>query len=280
MPLGQKGIGPGQGRTHVFHAQARAVQGIGRDVHAHGRQGAAAHGHFAHPGDLADLLGQHRGRGIVELGAAQDVRGDGQDEDGRARRVHLAVGGVGRHGGQGGTGGVDGRLHVTGRAVDVPVQVELEDDARGAQAAAGGHLGHPGDAAQGPFQRRGHSGGHGLGAGPGHIGLHPDHGEVHFGQGRHGQQKKSHHARQGHGDGQQRGGHGPADEGRGKVQGDEFRPEALAPFSGQSQILPFMGVAALPAGCGGPGRLLRPAHDRPPRHGGPASRPDARTRYR
>ena len=261
MPLGQKGIGPGQGRTHVFHAQARAVQGIGRDVHAHGRQGAAAHGHFAHPGDLADLLGQHRGRGIVE-------------------RVHLAVGGVGRHGRQGGTGGVDGRLHVTGRAVDVPVQVELEDDARGAQAAAGGHLGHPGDAAQGPFQRRGHGGGHGLGAGPGHIGLHPDHGEVHFGQGCHGQQEKSHHARQGHGDGQQRGGHGPTDEGRGKVQGDEFRPEALAPFSGQSQILPFMSVTALPAGCGGPGRLLRPAHDRPPRHGGPASRPDARTRYR
>ena len=253
MPLRQKGIGPGQGRTHVFHAQARAVQGIGRDVHAHGRQGAAAHGHFAHPGDLADLLGQHRGRGIVELGAAQDVRGDGQDEDGRARRVHLAVGGVGRHGGQGGTGGVDGRLHVTGRAVDVPVQVELEDDARGPQAAAGGHLGHPGDAAQGPFQRRGHGGGHGLGAGSGHVGLHPDHGEVHF---------------------------GPADEGRGKVQGDEFRPEALAPFPGQSQILPFMGVTALPAGCGGPGRLLRPAHDRPPRHGGPASRPDARTRYR
>ena len=97
-----------------------------------------------------------------------DVRGQGKDHDRRVGRVDLPVRRIVRQIRRELTArGIDGGLHVARRGVDVPVEVELEDDGGGAEQAGRGHLGHAGDARELPLERRGHGGGHRLRIGPG-----------------------------------------------------------------------------------------------------------------
>ena len=65
------------------------------------------------------------------------LRGQRQDQDRRVGRIDLAVGRVAAAGGrQVGARGVDRRLHVARGAVDVAVEVELQRDARRADASS------------------------------------------------------------------------------------------------------------------------------------------------
>ena len=230
QPLGQIGVGARNGGAHRFHIEPHAIERVGDDIHAHGRQRAAAHRHFAHAFQLGNLLGQHRGGRVIKLRPRQGIRGDGQNHDGRARRIHFPVAGVGRHGGQGGTRRIDGPLHIAGRAVDVAVQIKLQRHIAGAEAAARCHFRNARNAPQRPLQRRRHGGGHCFRACARHGSAHNHHGHVHLRQRSHRQQGKGGYPRQQDGQRQQGGCHRPADKGRGNVQRQKFRPEALAPF--------------------------------------------------
>ena len=96
------------------------------------------------------------------------LRRQRQDQDRRVGRIDLAVGRIARQvGRQIGARGVDRRLHVARGAVDVAVEVELQRDARLADAALRGHLGDVGDLAEMAFERLGDAGRHRLGAGAG-----------------------------------------------------------------------------------------------------------------
>ncbi|MOA00799.1 hypothetical protein D3C78_1201740 [compost metagenome] len=187
-------------------------------LHPHRRQGTAADLHFAHALNLGQALGEDGGRQVVELALLQHIGGQRQHHDRRLGRVDLLVGGHAAHAaGQQVARGVDGRLHVAGGAVDVPVQVELHDDPRRALAGAAGHLVDPGNGAEGPFQWRGDAGGHDLRAGAGQAGLHGDHREVHLRQRRHRQQAEADAAQQEDRQAQQHGGDRAVDEGGGEV---------------------------------------------------------------
>ena len=135
-PLGTVDAGRGQhararprGRSRTGSAPA------GFSLHAHRGQRAAAHDHLPAPRHLrrASAAGCSRPRRTSARGRACRG-GEGQDEDRRVGRVDLAVRGVVRQRRrQVAARGVDGRLHVAGGAVDVAVQVELQDDRRRAQ---------------------------------------------------------------------------------------------------------------------------------------------------
>ena len=56
-----------------------------------------------------------------------DVGGEGQNQDGRVRRIDLAIEWIARQiGRQLAARGVDRRLHIARGRIDVPVQVELQ----------------------------------------------------------------------------------------------------------------------------------------------------------
>src|SRR5262249_17246140 len=79
---------------------------------------------------------------VVHLRFTERVGGQGDHENRRIGRVHLAVIGIAREvGGEIAPGRGDGRLHIASGCVDVAVEVELEGDAARSEGAGGSHLG-------------------------------------------------------------------------------------------------------------------------------------------
>ena len=171
-------------------------------------------------------------------GLGDGVRGEREDEDRRVRRIDLAIGGVGgKVRGQLRAGGVDGRLHIARGAVDVAVEIELEDDAGGSGAGGRGHLIDAGDAGELALERRGDGGGHGLGVGAGQRCADGDDGVLDLGQRGDGKKFVGDGAGDDDRDGEQEGGDGALDEGRGEVDGVDAsrrRAERLRRWSGDA----------------------------------------------
>ena len=134
-------VGCGNGRAQVFEGQAVGGQGRGVGLDPHGRPLPAADADEPHAGKLRDLLGEPRVRQVLHLRQGQRVGGQGQRQDRRIGRIHLAVDRrVRKIPRQEGGGGIDGRLHLLLGNVEAEVEAELERDDRTAAGARGGHL--------------------------------------------------------------------------------------------------------------------------------------------
>ncbi len=227
LALGTIGVLRRQHGADVFEAEPVGVELRGVDVDAHRRQRAAAHDHLADAVDLGKRLLQQGRRHVIEAPAAVHLGREGEDEDGRVRRIHLPIlRVVGQVGGEVSAGCVDRRLHVARGAIDVPVQVELQDDGGRSEIARRCHLRHAGDAAELPLERGGDRRGHRLRAGSRQRSLHADGGEIDLGKGRHRQLRKGDRTRERDRGREQDGGDGPPDERRGEAHGDV--PAAVA----------------------------------------------------
>ena len=208
-------VGGRERGADVLEADPVLVQGRRVQLHPDGRERAAPHEHLADALDLGELLLEDRRRRVVHLALAHGVGGEGQDENRRVGRIHLSVCRVARQvRRQVAPCRVDRRLDVAGGAVDIPAQVELQDDAGRSEVAGRRHLGHARDAAELALEGGGHRGRHGLGARPRQARRDRDRGEFHLGQGRHGEQPEGDQPREGQSPRQERRRHGPGDEGR------------------------------------------------------------------
>ena len=168
MALGAIRVGARQMRAHVLQADAVLVQRGRIQIDAHRRQRAAAHLNLTDALDLRQLLRQDRGGGVVHLALLHDVGRERQNQYRRIGRIDFAIVGIARQrGGELAAGRVDRGLHIARGAVDVAIEVELQNDVGRAQRAGRSHLGHAGDAAQLPLERRRHRRRHILGLAPG-----------------------------------------------------------------------------------------------------------------
>ena len=209
-----------QHRAHIFEAQTETVQLRGIDVHAHGGQRAAADGDIADALNLQQALLNDRGRGIVKLASAVNVRRERENHDRRVGGIDFAVGRVARQvGRQVSARGVDGRLHVARRAVNVPVQIKLQRDAGRAEIAGRSHFGDARDVAELPFQRRGDGRRHDFGTRTRQRRRHTDGREIHLRQRRDRQLQVSDDSRHDDGRREQRRADGTPDEWCGNVHG-------------------------------------------------------------
>ena len=157
---------------------------------------------------------------VVEVARQRVLRGQRQDQDRRRRRIDLAESRQRRQvTGQVGQRGVERGLHVTRRAVDLAVEVELNRDVGVAERRGRGDLGDAGDLAKAPLQRRGHRRRHDR-----RIGARPARRDADGREfdGRHAgdrQEVIGHDTGQQQSDRQQRSANGPADERVGEVHG-------------------------------------------------------------
>ncbi len=214
-PLRAVHVGGGERRAHLVEADAVAIERRRVELDAHAGERAAAHEHLAHALDLRELLLEDRGGGVVEPVGRDRVRGEREDQDRRVGRVDLPVVGVVRQVRRElAARGVDRRLHVARGCVDVPREIELEDDRGRAQVARRRHLLHARDAAELPLERHRHRRGHGLRARPGQRRLHLDGGELDLRQRCHRELAEGHPAGERKRGGEQRRADRPADEGR------------------------------------------------------------------
>ncbi len=78
--------------AQILEREAEGGDLRGVDLDAHRRLLLAADFHIGDPGDLADVLVEDILGVIVDLGQRDRVRGQGEDKDGRVRRIDLAVG--------------------------------------------------------------------------------------------------------------------------------------------------------------------------------------------
>ncbi len=136
VSLGDIGVRAGQRRADGLQADPVFVQRHGIQFHADAGQGTSADDDLSHAGDLRELLGEDgRGR-VVHLSLGVGVGSQRHDHDGRIGGIDLPVGWIGgKVGREVATRRVDGRLHVAGRAIDVPAQVELQGDTGRAEVA-------------------------------------------------------------------------------------------------------------------------------------------------
>ena len=189
---------------HVRHGEIIAEKGLRVHVHPDARKRTASQIDLAHTRHLGYLLCEHTLGHVVHLVVRDGLGGERQDQDGRACRVHLAVGGVGGHGGKRGPCRIDGSLHIAGSTVDVAVKLELQDDVAGSLRASRGHLRDTRNAPQGPFKGCCNRGCHDLGACARKARADNDHRKVHFRQGRHRQGCEGNASCKGYGYGQKR----------------------------------------------------------------------------
>ncbi len=165
---------------------------------------------------ICDSFSSMHGVGrVVDLAARQRRRGERQDHDRRVGRVDLAIGRIAAQAGrQIGARGVDRRLDIARGAVDVAIEAELQGDARRADRARGGHLGHVGDLAEMALQRRCDGRSHHLRARAGHLRAHRDGREIDLRQRRDRQRVERDDPGERDAERQQRGGDGAAHEDR------------------------------------------------------------------
>ena len=129
----------GDGVADFIQRDAVVQQRSGIQLHPHRRQRGPGDTDLPYPGNLRQLLRQDGGGRIIEGAGGEIGRAQRQRHDRRLGRVDLAVLGVAGHARrQLAAHRVDGRLHLPGRLVDVPVQLELQHDLGTALIAAGG----------------------------------------------------------------------------------------------------------------------------------------------
>ena len=166
-PLGLVGRRLRKGGSDVFESQTPTCQSLWIDLDPNRGLLTAADHHLTDAFDLRDLLRQDAVRGVEYLRQGQSPRLQGQDQNGRIRRIHLAViGQAGQVRGQLARGGVDGRLNIARGGRDLAIQIELHRHGRRAECADRRQLGETRDATEAALERRRHRRGHGLGAGP------------------------------------------------------------------------------------------------------------------
>ena len=112
---------------------------------------------------------------------------------------------------------VDGRLHVSRRTIDIPAQIEYQNNKRVAELAIRSHLGDAGDAAEHALERSSHGRGHRLRAGAREIRGDHDHRVGHFGHGGDREREEGQRPRKQKRGGKQRGGYRAADEWSGNI---------------------------------------------------------------
>src|SRR6202011_543859 len=113
--------------------------------------------------DLRQLLRQDGISGVINLRWRNIFGRKRKQQDRRVSRIGLAIIWLaGQISGKLAARRVDGRLHITGGDIDVAIQVELQRDSRGAQAARGSHLRHAGDAPELALQRSSYGRRHSL----------------------------------------------------------------------------------------------------------------------
>ena len=189
LPFGTHRRGRPENAADILEADAVFVQCRRVKLDPDRRKGSAAHKHLTDAVYLGELLPHDARRRVIELCDRERIRLEGNDENRRVRGIPFPIPGRGREvGRQEAFGRIDGRLHVPGRPVDVAVQVELEDDGRGAPVARRRHFRDAGDATELPLQGRRHRGGHGLRVGAGKRSGHVDGRVVHRRQRRDGKQ--------------------------------------------------------------------------------------------
>ena len=133
-PLRLAHVGVADGGAHRVQRHALVEQRLRVEVDAHRRQGAAADVDIADAVNLRDGLRQLGGGEIIQLTLGVGVGGQRQDHDRRIRRVGFAVGRPAGHPArQQALRGVDRRLDIARRAVDIAVEVKLENDAGAAE---------------------------------------------------------------------------------------------------------------------------------------------------
>jgi hypothetical protein len=188
------------------------------DLHPHGRLLPAAHVDLSHARDLGDALRQDRVRHIVDVRERQGLRGQRQDHDRRVGGVHLSEARPRRHvRRQLATRRVDGRLHISRGRVHVPIELELQRDARRTEGADRRDLAHAGDATEAALERCGDRRRHRLGARPRQLPTHLNGGKVDSWEGCHRQSSVRDDASQNHRQRQQRRRDRAADEDRREV---------------------------------------------------------------
>ncbi len=130
VAFGNIGICRRQGLAHLLQPDAILVQYHGVDFHAHARQGAPAHGHLAHAGDLRQFLRHDARGGIVDVTLVQHIGGQREHEDRRISRVHFPVCGIARKIAREIAAGCRyGRLHIARSGVDIAIEIKLQCDA-------------------------------------------------------------------------------------------------------------------------------------------------------
>src|SRR5262249_29220193 len=140
--------------AEILEREAQRGQLYRIDLDAHRRLLLAANVDLGDAGDLVEMLHQNIFGVIVDLGQRHQVGGQGEDQNGRVRRVDLAIGRRRRQVlWQLPARRVDRRLDVLCRAVDVARQVELNGDRAVAEDAARGHLGDAWDLPELALQR-------------------------------------------------------------------------------------------------------------------------------
>ena len=167
---------------------------------------------------LSQLLSPDGIGGVVNLRGRNIFRCQREEKDGRVGRIGLAIGRLaGKIGRKLAARGIDSSLHIARGGIDVAIEIELQRDSSGTEAAGGSHLRNASDAAELSFERSGHGGGHGLRACAREVRAHGNCGEIDLGQRRNGQKAKGHHARKKDCQGDERRGDRAPNEGNGKI---------------------------------------------------------------
>ncbi len=206
--LGLVGVGRGNGRTHVVQTQAVVSQYRRVGLYPQRRTLATGQADHADPGQLGQFL-RHAGiHQIMHLRQRHGIRGNGQSQNGRIRRVDLAVDRrCGQIIGQQAVRGIDRRLHLLFGNPQIHLKGKLQGDYRSAGGTGGGHLFEPGNLPQMPLQWRGNGPCGDLGTSPGLEGEYLDDRVIHLRQRRHrqhapgddtGDEKRQHQQRGSH----------------------------------------------------------------------------------
>ena len=168
-------VGVDDGGLQLVQRQAAHRELVEVGAHAHGVFLRAEDQHLGDAGQGRDArqdgavgegvdVGQPHLRGLERQEQDREVGGVDLAEAGRRRQLDR----------QAAHGGRDLRLHVERGAVDVTVEVELQDDRGVSERRGRGHRRHAGDGRELPLEDRGDRGSHRLGAGAGKLGRHLD----------------------------------------------------------------------------------------------------------
>ena len=189
LPLRPVRVGRIQSVADVIEADSQFVQKGWVHFGAHRRLRRSTHEDLANALHLRELLCQNRICGVVHLGHRHGIRRQRQNQDGRVRRVCLAVARIARQVCRElAARRIDGRLDVARRGIYIPVEIKLKRDAGRAQLTRRCHLVHARDTPELSFQRGGHSRGHGLRVRARQACAHTDHRKIYPRQGSHGQE--------------------------------------------------------------------------------------------